>query len=154
MKQIKNQTKGFTIIEVVLVLAIAGLIFLMIFIALPALQRNQRDTQRRDDVGRFMSQLEQFRTNNRGAPPTIAQADTSPMGTFVDRYLNAGTEFRDPTTDAVYRQRNSEALLANPGDYFYSTGRRCNGEVMIAGGARQAAIAMRLEGSGVYCQSN
>ncbi|MBP6925380.1 prepilin-type N-terminal cleavage/methylation domain-containing protein [Candidatus Saccharibacteria bacterium] len=33
-----NQTKkGFTIIEVVLVLAIAGLIFLMVFIALPAL---------------------------------------------------------------------------------------------------------------------
>ncbi|MBP6924997.1 type II secretion system protein [Candidatus Saccharibacteria bacterium] len=43
MKQLKlktpnNQTKkGFTIIEVVLVLAIAGLIFLMVFIALPAL---------------------------------------------------------------------------------------------------------------------
>ena len=38
--------KGFTIIEVVLVLAIAGLIFLMVFIALPALQRTQRNTQR------------------------------------------------------------------------------------------------------------
>ena len=43
MKQLKlkpttNQTKkAFTIIEVVLVLAIAGLIFLMVFIALPAL---------------------------------------------------------------------------------------------------------------------
>ena len=41
--------KGFTIIEVVLVLAIAGLIFLMVFVALPALQRSQRDTQRRDE---------------------------------------------------------------------------------------------------------
>lgn len=39
--------KGFTIIEVVLVLAIAGLIFLAVFLALPALQRNQRDTQRK-----------------------------------------------------------------------------------------------------------
>ena len=38
----KNK-KGFTIIEVVLVLAIAGLIFLMVFIALPALQRSQRN---------------------------------------------------------------------------------------------------------------
>ena len=43
MKQLKLKTpnkqtkKGFTIIEVVLVLAIAGLIFLMVFIALPAL---------------------------------------------------------------------------------------------------------------------
>ena len=38
LKPATNQTKkGFTIIEVVLVLAIAGLIFLMVFIALPAL---------------------------------------------------------------------------------------------------------------------
>ena len=39
---------GFTVIEVALVLAIAGMIFLMVFIALPALQRSQRDTSRRD----------------------------------------------------------------------------------------------------------
>ena len=32
-----NKDKGFTIIEVVLVLAIAGLIFLTVFLALPAL---------------------------------------------------------------------------------------------------------------------
>ena len=50
MNATKNKEKGFTIIEVVLVLAIAGLIFLMVFIARPALQRGQRDTQRRDDV--------------------------------------------------------------------------------------------------------
>ena len=43
MKMVKNNKnqnstkKGFTIIEVVLVLAVAGLIFLMIFLALPAL---------------------------------------------------------------------------------------------------------------------
>ena len=50
-KALNNQTnKGFTIIEVVLVLAIAGLIFLMVFIALPALQRNQRDTQRKTSL--------------------------------------------------------------------------------------------------------
>ena len=40
-----KQKQGFTIIEVVLVLAIAALIFLMVFMALPALQRSQRDTQ-------------------------------------------------------------------------------------------------------------
>ena len=46
---LKNK-KGFTIIEVVLVLAVAGLIFLMVFLALPALQRAQRDTQRKQDM--------------------------------------------------------------------------------------------------------
>jgi hypothetical protein cdiviTM7_02704 len=42
----KFQKNGFTIIEVVLVLAVAGLIFLMVFLALPALQRSQRDTRK------------------------------------------------------------------------------------------------------------
>jgi len=54
MKKLTNKESGFTIIEVVLVLAIAGLIFLVVFLALPALQRSQRDSQRRTDLGRFI----------------------------------------------------------------------------------------------------
>ena len=55
---------GFTIIEVVLVLAIAGLIFLMVFVALPALQRSRRDSQRRQDISRVVTALNQYKTNN------------------------------------------------------------------------------------------
>ena len=66
-KQQLSQTKaGFTIIEVVLVLAIAGLIFLMVFVALPALQRSQRDTARRNDLARVDTSLVQYQTNNQG----------------------------------------------------------------------------------------
>ena len=59
----RGTRSGFTIIEVVLVLAIAGLIFLMVFIALPVLQRSQRDTERRSAVGRVASQIQQYQTN-------------------------------------------------------------------------------------------
>lgn len=65
----KNNNKskrGFTIIEVVLVLAIAGLIFLMVFIALPALQRSQRDTQRRNDYSMLSTAVTSYITNNGG----------------------------------------------------------------------------------------
>ncbi len=62
--------KGFTIIEVVLVLAVAGLIFAMVFMALPALWASQRDTARREDVLTFIRNLKSFQTNNsRGALP-------------------------------------------------------------------------------------
>ena len=64
----KNK-KGFTIIEVVLVLAIAGLIFLMVFIALPALQRSQRNTRRRQDMARILSAVNDYQTNNNGKLP-------------------------------------------------------------------------------------
>ena len=66
-KQNINSKKGFTIIEVVLVLAIAGLIFLMVFVALPALQRSQRDTARRNDMSRVDTSLVQYQTNNQSA---------------------------------------------------------------------------------------
>jgi prepilin-type N-terminal cleavage/methylation domain-containing protein len=72
---------GFTIIEVVLVLAIAGLIFLMVFIALPALQRSQRDTQRRDDIARANTALAQFMANNRNNVPNVfVSPSESPTG--------------------------------------------------------------------------
>lgn len=78
-----NKTKGFTIIEVVLVLAIAGLIFLMVFIALPALQRNQRDTARKNDVNTVASAVTSYVSNNRGEFP-----DTAGLQSYVDELSN------------------------------------------------------------------
>ena len=67
---IMRKHKGFTIIEVVLVLAVAGLIFAMVFMALPALWASQRDTARRESVLSFVRTLKSFQTNNsRGALP-------------------------------------------------------------------------------------
>ncbi|MBP5711591.1 MAG: type II secretion system protein, partial [Prevotella sp.] len=63
-KQNTKTKQGFTIIEVVLVLAIAGLIFLMVFIAWPALQRSQRDTQRRNDYSMLSTAVSNYATNN------------------------------------------------------------------------------------------
>lgn len=64
--------KGFSLIEVTLVLAIAGVIFLMVFVALPGLWRSERDSQRRDDMLTFVDTLKNFQSNNnRGALPTL-----------------------------------------------------------------------------------
>ena len=100
--------KGFTIIEVVLVLAIAGLIFLMVFIALPALQRSQRNTQREDDLSRVLTAANDFQSNNNGKSPWDGG---STKENFVKRYIDdtcntnvadgtqydcSGDQFRDP----------------------------------------------------------
>lgn len=68
MKKHKHY-KGFTIIEVVLVLAIAGLIFLMVFLALPALQQSQRDTQRKNDARNLLAAIIEFQSHNKGQRP-------------------------------------------------------------------------------------
>ena len=64
-----NLYRGFTIIEVVLVLAIAGLIFLMIFLALPDLQRSRRNEQRKRDMGEIAGAIQNYRSANKGKMP-------------------------------------------------------------------------------------
>ena len=67
-KQITNQDqKGFTIIEVLIVLAIAALILLVVFLAIPGLQRSQRNSARKSDIGRITVSVSQFISANNGA---------------------------------------------------------------------------------------
>lgn len=155
-----KSTRGFTIIEVVLVLAIAGLIFLMVFIALPTLQRNQRDTQRRSDLSRFQAQINQYQANNKGdtpinSPACAPSANTNVSG-FINRYMQ---NWNDPLNGNPYpcagTAANATASTAAPGTWFYRQNGKCNGEnVVAASGNREFAIVMKLEGSGVACQDN
>ena len=71
-KMKKPNNRGFTIIEVMIVLAIAGLILLIVFLAVPALQRNARNTNRKSDAGRIASAVSNFITNNQGTLPSTA----------------------------------------------------------------------------------
>lgn len=160
-----NSKEGFTIIEVVLVLAIAGLIFLMVFIALPALQRSQRDTQRRDDMARFLSQINQYQANNNGRVPTD-------YTTFISDYLEAGGDtFNDPSLGETYTIESEGACTATDcvldADYggvsgdtergiiHVYTNAKCDGEDAIyIQGDRKIAIRIKLEGAGVYCGNN
>jgi len=138
--------KGFTIIEVVLVLAIAGLIFLVVFLALPALQRNQRDTQRRNDLGRAVTAVTNWSANNNGAVP----GNQDDINEISDDYLNiADDEFADPS-DGDYDFVYSGADTTEIKDIHYDDGESCEGSA----GSRTFKIFTELEGGGIYCQDN
>ena len=70
MKKLQNNKSGFTIIEVLIVLAIAGLIMLIVFLAVPALQRNSRNTQRRNDVGKLLGAVNEWGTADNWVIPS------------------------------------------------------------------------------------
>jgi prepilin-type N-terminal cleavage/methylation domain-containing protein len=162
-KQITESKRGFTIIEVVLVLAIAGLIFLMVFLALPALQRGQRDTQRKDDLSRMNTQISNYQNSNRGAVPTEAKLTASGTG-FVARYLGgsgaqAGSEYVDPSTGEGYRFIYQSNLTAIPGDgeVFYKDGSICgdDGNATTSTATRQYSLRIKLENqTSAYCIDN
>ncbi|MBQ9017698.1 prepilin-type N-terminal cleavage/methylation domain-containing protein [Candidatus Saccharibacteria bacterium] len=112
--------KGFTLVEIALVLAIAGMIFAATFVAVPNLLASQRDARRREDMARFVTQLKNFQTNNnRGALPGTTGSDKTRLdvgrtvtveGGELSNSVDAtswagfyrdflGTEFRDPDGD-------------------------------------------------------
>ena len=158
MKNVKRNESGFTIIEVVLVLAIAGLIFLVVFLALPQLQRSQRDSQRRSDAGRLLTALESYASNNNGTYPPSGEVTN-----FVAAYLtNDGAVFEDPSGNAYtvnYTTGNPNLSATDDpdGNVYYGFGRQCastEGDFEAGGGNRKAAVMFPLENGIAYCQDN
>jgi prepilin-type N-terminal cleavage/methylation domain-containing protein len=178
IKQLKKDRSGFTIIEVMIVLAIAGLIMVIVLVAIPQLQRNQRNTATKEVVNRVLTELESYAGNNGGAYPATAAtfgntaAGTCPAAggtTFTSRYLSNVT-VNDPRTGSCVGFTLVAAVTAPPAPaggaarviQFHAqapgaatTGYRCNGETVIAGtGARNIAVSTWLEGGAVYCADN
>ena len=156
--QKKNKEKGFTIIEVVLVLAIAGLIFLMVFIALPALQRNQRDTQRKNDMGRVQTAVQNYQSTNRNTLPPDATltASSDNANSFISQYLTVGGDsFTDPDGTAY-----SFKAGASNGSFdhivHFVRGATCGSDGSSTTPASRGKIAFqyKLEGGGTYCTNN
>ena len=146
----KQNQKGFTIIEVVLVLAIAGLIFLIVFLALPQLQRSRRDTQRKSDAGRVLSALESFAGNNGGSYPGSQAALTS----FQSTYLSSN--FSDPQYGSyTLTYQTTAPTNTSDGKVTYHNAATCgsNGALSTATSANKIAVSVQLE-SGYYCQGN
>lgn len=166
----RKNKEGFTIIEVVLVLAIAALIFLMVFIALPALQRNQRDTARKTILGKVTSAVTSYQSNNRGNNPI---SGTTPQYTKFAGYVD-GTA----TTDGVRTQNgeyivtisaftgtpptisakafDDDATLSGAQEVRVITGAKCDndGAAAVEGNTREAAALIGMENGGAsLCQN-
>ncbi|MES2631119.1 MAG: type II secretion system protein [Patescibacteria group bacterium] len=164
MNRIQN-IKGFTIIEVVLVLAIAGLIFLMVFIALPALQAGQRDTARKSDVSNVAAAVSSYSSNNRGAKVTSATVTTqvgTNLSTNSTKIIVNPTEGGGQTLGAAPDTADTDTVAAKVQDglivitYRTKCGESTADQVLNDGGARQYTTVTKLEGGSgsAFCQDS
>lgn len=143
---VRSKRSGFTLIEIILVLAIAGLILTMVFMALPATERSRRDSQRKNDLGRLQTQVTFYGSNHSGTYPSNLSTDPD--------FWNSGTpgsyvpaNFNDPSSNTSYFSIPS----GTPGAITYSVGAgtACNGTTMLTS-VRQFVLRMQLE-SGTAC---
>jgi prepilin-type N-terminal cleavage/methylation domain-containing protein len=156
MKKLQKTEKGFTIIEVLIVLAIAGLIMLIVFLAVPALQRNSRNTQRKNDVSALLGAVNEYTSNHSGSlPPDAASVLTNAKTGY---YSGSGTGQGQVTLTTSGTQTLSTA--ATDDRVIIAEGQTCANPTSTsttAGSARQIAVLYQVEGSGapsVACQSS
>jgi prepilin-type N-terminal cleavage/methylation domain-containing protein len=171
LNKVKKSDKGFTIIEVMIVLAIAGLIMLIVFLAIPALQRNSRNTQRKNDVAAILAAVNEFSNNNNGTLPNSAVAWTNANGTVTVNgaatttpsearvgYYNSGIGTANGNVSKVAAGTVTAAGVLNTAaeDYvIISTGTECNaaGNASQAGSARSITAVYEIEsGAGTFSQ--
>lgn len=154
MKRLQKKEDGFTIIEVMIVLAIGALILVVVLVAIPQLQRNQRNQARQNVVSRVMTELSAYAGNNRGEFP---ESDTQLQDRFVERYLDE-VSYEDPLTGENYAILFNQSPSVDDGEIGYFLGSECDGEDVQAatpGGNRQVALQVELEpGNIFFCVDN
>lgn len=137
--KLQNKEKGFTIIEVLIVLAIAGLILLIVFLAVPALQRNSRNTQYKNQVASYLGAVNEWSNNNNGKVPA-----TSDVGTING--LAADGPITEPTAVVTGAQSSAVAI----GAMQLVTGATCDTGTIgntVSGSTRSIAIRYSVENS-------
>jgi prepilin-type N-terminal cleavage/methylation domain-containing protein len=147
LNKVKNRKQeGFTIIEVLIVLAIAGLILLIVFLAVPALQRNSRDTQRRSDVSRELGASQEVVNNNNGSLAALSTANVlSAAGSLA--YYQAGPTVTAMAAGVVSGSGLNATTTDTTTIYTAAT---CDGSTgkAISGSARQIAVVYTIESGG------
>lgn len=156
----QRKNGGFTIIEVMIVLAIAGLIMALVFLAVPALQRSSRNTQRKTDVSAVLAAISDYSNNNGGALPNNASCFTVANGSLT---INCGATTASSTAKLGYYTSVTlaTAYAAQPTTAadaltVYEKTTCSNATTTASGGQREVAALYGIENGSGYdwqCQN-
>ena len=144
--QLRKLNQGFTIIEVLIVLAIAGLILAIVFLAVPALQRNSRNTAIRSDAAGSLAAVNDYIANNQGALPTVpTTVQTGPVicfGTVTTGTCSAGeSEAKVRGGTQVQLFAGGSAMPATTGTVYIRANVKCSGNNFDTTAAPRAVSA-------------
>jgi prepilin-type N-terminal cleavage/methylation domain-containing protein len=143
LQHLKKKAEGFTIIEVMIVLVIAAVIILIVFLAVPALQRNSRNNQRKNDVARVSAAVTEALNNSNGTFPS------SPTYAFVSSYTG-DLAFYDLPTDTTSIPSGATTTAINENTIEIRQSSTCTGtNANTAGGtSRQFTVRYAVETGG------
>ncbi|HET6864128.1 MAG TPA: type II secretion system protein [Candidatus Saccharimonadales bacterium] len=140
MKDLYKQKReqGFTIIEVMIVLAIAAVILLIVLLAVPALQRNSRNTQRSNDVATIAAAINTCLANHNNVTATCSSVGS---GNVDIDYAKLGQ---------ITNASGVAGCTASTTSACWTFGQTCNaaGTALQGGTAREFGILYQFETTG------
>lgn len=162
LHNVKSMKKGFTIIEVMIVMAIAGLILAVVLIAIPQLQRSQRDNARQSVLSRLTSEMGAYAGNNEGKFPFATGSGAGSITDFMSRYITGKVDIKNPSSGKDYDVVRAGAAGDKPSEdqILVYPGMSCDGESVTgslssSGVSREYALRLQLERADVYyCVDN
>ncbi|HVX47979.1 MAG TPA: prepilin-type N-terminal cleavage/methylation domain-containing protein [Candidatus Saccharimonadales bacterium] len=140
----KRNSEGFTIIEVMIVLAIAALILLIVLLAVPALQRNSRNTAIKNDASAVVAAVGEFGSNNDGAIPDTISQDGSKVTLSKSGDTSSEAKVQDNTTVDTASPDDTTV-----GHIWVAFGKKCNADNShdMTGSPRSTAVNYNIETS-------
>ncbi len=150
-----NKVKGFTLIEVVLVLAVGSLIFGMAFIAYGQASANRRDSQRRADLGKIAGELENYAADNNGNYPySVGFVGGTFENNFIPEYVE---NLKDPGGASYFSINSNEvggiSYFPKKWGAEYDPAKFCDNSTNLPSGTKDYVIKMKLE-KGETCRDS
>ena len=144
LKSVKRE-EGFTIIEVLIVLAIGALIILAVLIAVPALQQNQRNSSRKSEAARVSTAVTNLLADNNSA--TLTSTDNGGLAGRAGLNATSG-QLKTVSVNTSAATANTSTSVA----YVVNTA-TCSGQTytIVATDTTKYVVFYNLDGGGSAC---
>lgn len=150
MKQLRTVQGGFTLIEIILVLAIASLLIMSAIMAYAGFNRAQEDNRRKAVTSAINADLQKWSSNNYGSAPLTA-ADQSnftanyPLSRYGSGISFAGTGWYSFTQDGSGAQSGTGGVMP---------ALQTDEVAIIVPGSRKAFSCIGLDDNQTYCSDS
>lgn len=128
MVSLKNRSKGFTIVELLIVIVVIAILATLVIVTFTGIQQKARDSQRQTDINALDSHIEAYYAST-GNYPTLAQLTSTTW---------RGTNMKGLDPEALVDPKNASAIdstAATIGKYSYVPTQSANSNAACAGTA-------------------
>lgn len=145
MVSIRKNNRGFTIVELLIVIVVIGILAALVIVTYNGIQQKARDTERKTDINAVASHMEAYNAQN-GSYPAMAEVNTAAWRAINTKGLDPAA-LQDP-------KGSSQALAAASTSSLYGYATTPDTCTTAAGDCLQYTLTATLEAGGTYVKQS